>query len=415
MQTISSRLAAAIQGFLVLAAAMAATGTALAFLYRPSRLYAKEIFRPQIGAGPGEGSALWEFAAAAHYWGSAVSIVWAAVLLVWLFLGGLEPPRRAIWLPALAAFLLSLGSQIAGNVLPMDRHDVQTLNVEAAIAGRAPLAGEAVHRFMLAGDRFSDATAQRWHAIALGLGIAFVAACCWLYWTLRRSKPTRAGRADRLLTLIPLALAAGLALALPRATGELFGPEDATAQTAAPSWYVLPLHSLLRAFGSIRPDLGWIGALAMPGLAVVALAFAPVWSRRWAYSARLNATMGACAALALLMGLWGSPPAPLSGPQPVETSVPGSVGSAGPIDSRLAQQGEESFDQNCAGCHGRGGRGAPGAPALNSIHRRIQDPAWYMRFIRDPRSVRAGSTMPAFPGLKDEELRALAEWLRMPK
>ena len=81
--------------------------------------------------------------------------------------------------------------------------------------------------------------------------------------------------------------------------------------------------------------------------------------------------------------------------------------------------GKEIFQRSCARCHrigssegGGGGFGRSRGPDLGTIGR-TRDADWLMAFVRDPKSRKPGSNMPAIPSqrLSDEDLRAVAVYL----
>lgn len=79
-----------------------------------------------------------------------------------------------------------------------------------------------------------------------------------------------------------------------------------------------------------------------------------------------------------------------------------------------------TYDRHCAKCHARAGEpGGPGVggskgPKIGAITNR---PAgWIADYIRDPKSQKPDSKMPAFGGtLTDDEVRELAAWLAAKK
>jgi mono/diheme cytochrome c family protein len=96
------------------------------------------------------------------------------------------------------------------------------------------------------------------------------------------------------------------------------------------------------------------------------------------------------------------------------------VASAG-VSPQFAA-GKSVFDQSCARCHsdGAGGGGAGGrggrsrGPNLSTVGRSSSHTVdWFMKFVRDPHSLKPDARMPAFPAsrIPDTELRALAQYL----
>ncbi|MBP3959299.1 c-type cytochrome [Gemmata sp. G18] len=82
------------------------------------------------------------------------------------------------------------------------------------------------------------------------------------------------------------------------------------------------------------------------------------------------------------------------------------------------------YEQNCAKCHAQAGEpggppsiGASKGPKLSKIGAEPNRSAdWLADYIRDPKSKKADSRMPAFGGtLTEEQIRSLAEYLAAKK
>jgi mono/diheme cytochrome c family protein len=94
--------------------------------------------------------------------------------------------------------------------------------------------------------------------------------------------------------------------------------------------------------------------------------------------------------------------------------IPGQPGP-GEDGSEKVAAGKKVFDaQKCAGCHALGGVGGKKGPDLSHVGK---DPAhtveWIMAYVRNPKSQKQRSRMPAFDESKinEAELRTLAEYL----
>jgi mono/diheme cytochrome c family protein len=82
-----------------------------------------------------------------------------------------------------------------------------------------------------------------------------------------------------------------------------------------------------------------------------------------------------------------------------------------------------TFDRHCASCHARAGepggpsRGGSKGPDLSKVGAAPGHTAeWLADYIRDPKSKRAESKMPAFGSkLTDAQIKELAEWLAAQK
>jgi mono/diheme cytochrome c family protein len=349
--------------------------------------------------------------AGAHYWGSAVLIALSWAVVAGMAIGGLADRQRAgAWYGALLLACSSLLLQLTGNLLPLDRHDVQTAVIEAGIAGRIPLAGDALQSLMFQGEAFGPSTLSAWFfahrwifTISAALGALILLQGNW-------------GRqGTKGLLLAPTAAAVILALLLPGPSGQAAAPADFDRQDAVVSWYVWPLHGMLRAADSLLPGQGWLGSAVLPALFGVFLLAAP-WIGGRSKGALRGGFVAFAALFVLATAFYGGLPAPVSGLQ--EPPAPSSAAGerVEPIDERLASEGRELFHTlPCHGCHGKDGVGSRAAPSLTTIHERHPNAEWYMRFIKNPPSVKPGSPMPPFGSLADDQLARLSEYLRKPK
>jgi len=348
-----------------------------------------------------------------HYWGSAVLLAGSFFLLLALALDGrFDAVRKRIWYGAALVLLTTLGLQITGNLLPMDAHDVQTAGIEADIAARIPGIGPTLSEGILQGPSFGQSALDAWYfAHKWVLTPLLVLGGFLLGGSLEKRKWTPYA------AWLPLGAAVLLALLLPSPHGEAATPLDYGLRTAQPAWYVMPLHAALRAFDTVSAGWGWLGATLIPGLFVLYLAVAPLLAARFKRVGSRLMILAWVAMLGVLVGFFGSEPAPIYGMQTVRSEkMEPNTDPAEPIDKDLAAQGRKLFNSlACKNCHGPDGTDPKGAPRLTGVHERYPNAEWYMRFIRDSKSVRPGSTMPSFPALEDGELRQLAEFLRDPQ
>jgi mono/diheme cytochrome c family protein len=146
---------------------------------------------------------------------------------------------------------------------------------------------------------------------------------------------------------------------------------------------------------------------------VLILLSAPFVSKRFSPKVVQGAFFGILGFFVVAGILFGGGFAPLIGnrdPVAVKAVTPGPTSA---VDQALYAKGRELFKSNgCNDCHGTDGRAGTSGPSLLGIAaRRGTDPAWYMKFIHNPTSVKPNSMMPAFGNLKDDETRAIAEFL----
>ena len=355
------------------------------------------------------GSALGALAAAFHYWASAaLLLVTMALLLEMLCNEGYREPRR--WYGAVACAIVAFSFQMTGNLLPMDRHGVQTAVVEAGIAGGAPVLGRSLSQFMLSGSTFSDSTlALWWSAHAYILPICAVIATLLI---LRRKTAAIWAyiAAPLAVVVVSLLLHAPLGAA---ATNLDFGQYNAQV-----SWYMWPLHAMLSAFGRLSYRLSWVGPIGVPSVITLGLLLLPWLGKRLTPTAVRGVALFAAAAFVVLGAVFGGPVASLTGNRdPAAVTIVSSVRPKS-TDSgviALVAKGRQLFNSvGCTDCHGKDGAKGDSGPDLRQAYRLHPDPAWYVRLIKNPRTVNPSATMQGFPNLPEAQLTALATFLSEP-
>lgn len=354
-----------------------------------------------------------------HYWGSAFFITHSFLhLCLMMFSGRFRSPHHWQWIGAVAIFGCAMLFQITGNLLPFDQHGVQTAAIESGIAAAMP-GGESVASLIMGGEPSMNAnTLPTWYfahriliPIALILGSLGAAASHF-----RRGEGKTYWIPSAILALVPLAVTFWLQRPLGTAATEA----DYNRYNALVSWYTWPMHGSLEAFNRLSPSLGWIGTGVMPALFAGFLMAAPLLSKRLA-NAGVQFIFVAFLAYFVGTGMaFGGSFAPLTGTRdPITASEPILTDDPPPpvlIDEALAEKGRQAFNsEGCNNCHGTDGLKAVGGPKLDQVHKEHSDAEWYIEFIRNPKSKKPSSTMPGFPDLSEDTLRAMAEFLRMPR
>lgn len=344
-----------------------------------------------------------------HYWGSAALIVLGGVLVFGLLLSGqyLRLPRGT-WLGTLALVGASLGMQITGNLLPMDRHDVQTVVVESGIASRIPLLGPTAAAAMLGGNGFGEQTLERWHTMHIALLLPLLLGC----WACLRGfdtpdRPRKSGA-----WLLPTVGVLVIALLVTPPHGPPAELADYASFDARPSWYAWPIHGALQGAERLVVGGGWIGSALLPGALGLLLVCAP-----WIGRKRDRLVRVAASALALVFAIaapvFGGLPAAAWGLQ--DSSATEASVDEEPVDAVLASEGHGIALKHCSPCHGKNLHGSASAPNLAKMYMRGRSQGWYERFLKDPGKVRPGSTMPSMAHLGDDQIVKLAQYLRQPK
>jgi quinol-cytochrome oxidoreductase complex cytochrome b subunit len=403
-------VAALFGGVLLLIGLLAATGWTLHGSYEaggsPTTLNVLAIRdNPSLG-----------FLADLHYWASFTLLITSALLAAtMLWTGAFDKPRRWAYLASIGTFLCAFGLQVTGNLLPMDAHDVQTVVIESSVASQIPLIGPTLKSWILAGDRLTEATVVQWYV--WHRWVLSVAAIVFAVVGLLTSRRLASSPTPRLVIWSPVILAVVLTLCLPAPTGSPASAEDYARYDARPSWYVVPLHGLLRLAQDYTGSP--VGAFLLPMLFLgLAIACAWVGPRTPTWIVRVVFLFG------VALAIFASVPhfavvAPIAGPQvPLGSrgEQTGATSQVRPINPALAATGRSLFNSlACAKCHGADGAKPVSGPDLTSVWRRHPDSEWYLKFIRSPSSVRPNALMPGFRSLTQAQLEQLAEFLRSPR
>jgi mono/diheme cytochrome c family protein len=346
-----------------------------------------------------------------HYWGSAVLIVESLFLLGWmLWTGRYTRPFGPTFHAVLLLLVSSVVFQVTGNLMPLDRHGVETVVVETGITARFPVVGTAVQRILLQGPEVGQATLRLWTLMHIGTGLLVLAALVLGLTGRRRLRADKTNRTILLaITAVPLILAFAVASPLGTAAGEA----DASAFGAKVSWYTWPLHGAMMMFEKLHAGSGWIGAMLVPGVLLLGAFVLPLFGSRVPVAvarAGLGVVTVFFAGAALFFGGSFAPVVGTRDPAPLSSK---SAGAFSPIDKVLAAQGAKLFNSvGCSDCHGNSGDRGGAGPSLKTEGLRHPDRSFYLRYVRKPTSVDPQSTMPAFWNLSDADLSSIAEFLR---
>lgn len=382
------------------------TGLVEAVSYRPN---AKDAYDSIVAMRHGF---LGAHLAALHYWTSAALIVATSLaLLVMLWKGEYADRRR--WYSTLALALISFIGQVSGNLLPMDRHGVQTAVVESGITGSVPGLGQTLRHAILGGNGFGPQTLARWwlgHAWIVP--VVAVSAAALLFPAAWTKRPKSVWGALGAIVVLSLLVAAPL--------GKTSTPDDYTSYNANVSWYTWVFHGLLTSAGKLSTSMGWIGWLGFPLVCLLFLLFIPFLP----IPQKLVRTVaGVALAIALLAGiLFGGPVARLTGNRdPVDTPLAANGSRKPPTDPallKLVADGRGYFNDpnvGCASCHGTDGVNGDSGPNLSKEWKKHADVGWYSKLMRNPRSVSPSATMPAFPNLSQNQVDAIGTYLSEPR
>lgn len=353
-------------------------------------------------------------AQALHYWGSALLIIHGflhVAAMVWR--GRYGKGDGLLFASGIGTFLCAFGFQISGNLLPWDKHGVQTVSVESGIAGRAPFLGSILNKLMLGGTEVAQKTLSLWssvHFFVLPV-VLTVAVAIGL-----REATKATPKNNPLIAIVPVAVLIVLSLLVASPLGTAASASDGSEFGARVSWYTWPLHGAMNAAEKVIPNGGWVGAFVLPGLFVSFLFALPLFPKTFSkpvgrsiFSFFVVVILGSALA-------FGGSFAPLTGSRDPVITATNTTGTVAAIDKALAARGQDSFNRlPCKDCHGKDGRESLGGPILTGEWKKHPDAEFYFRYIPKPTSVQPSSTMPAFPHLKPDQLKELAEFLRIPK
>jgi menaquinol-cytochrome c reductase cytochrome b/c subunit len=233
---------------------------------------------------------------------------------------------------------------------------------------------------------------------------------------------------DTVMSLVVVLVIAALAAIWYYDSGEeagdagILGPryaEEADPATTSfvprPDWYFYFLFYLLRIFK--WPDSVILGTVGIPTICIILLLALPFIDRR--LTRRLSRRPVAIVAALLVIASMG-----------VLTykGATASEASQASGEALLAGNGIQTDDQDviagadivgvagCLTCHTYGNQGAPGpGPNISDVGSLGRGEDYWVRWVRDPQSIKPGTKMPPFDSLTDEQLQQVAAFLEASK
>ncbi len=358
-----------------------------------------------------------------HYFGASAMVLFIGIHISRTFLmAAYKYPREMSWLSGAALLLFTIVMGFTGQLLRWDEVAVWSVYIAAEQAGRVPIIGHAMARFILAGDTVGGATLTRffaYHVFFVPMMIfGFIGIHLSLVLRNGISEPPEAGRPvdpktyrawyedllkreghpfwpnaawrDVVFGVALLAVLVGLAWFV--GAPHLAKPPDPTILIAEPrpDWYLLWYFALL----ALLPHALENYFIVLAPLCFGALLIVPPlffnrgerspWRRPWAI---LLVT-----AIWMTIGtLWlegeKAPWSPDFSAQPLPASVIGAAG--GPV-----YQGAELFSKKgCEYCHEISGYGGHRGPVLTFVGERLSSDQIRIRIVN------GGVNMPAFGGI----------------
>lgn len=431
---------------LILFLLLAVTGVLQLFYYVPTTDHAYEsvmYLRLQVPFG-------W-LIHGLHYWCAQAFVVLVGVHMAQVFIwGAYKDPRQVTWMMGVILLLLVAAFAFTGPLLAWDQLGYWAAEVGTSIVGVVPWLGNFLQRFARGGETMGQQTLSRFFifhvAILPALLLAFIVIHLAAFrqfgsvgpWDEEKRRqvgkfwPDQAYK-DMIVTSFVIIALIGLCV-FRRAP--ITGVADPLGRsiTPKPAWNFLFLYQALKSF---RGPWEVVGTVVVPVVLILLLFFLPLYDRNPERNPRhrLIAMAGGMALVVLILvltvlGQLSQPPAQgaSAGPglaqgtpsrqaaraEPNAAAEPNksAVAPTAKVASARVQKGRELYQsQGCAACHKINGQGGTAGPDLSDEGNKGRSADWLVTQIRNPKAHNAGSTMPAYPSLSQEQVENLVAYL----
>jgi ubiquinol-cytochrome c reductase cytochrome b subunit len=407
------------------------TGIALTSRYVPATAAAYESV--QILSGEFWGGLI----RGMHYWGATALVVFMLLHMLRSFLmGAYKFPREMLWITGVLLFGFVMMMAFTGQLLRWDQDGLWGSVVASQYAARVPLIGDALKRFILAGDAVSGATLGRFyslHVVLLPL-LLFALLGVHMYLVVHhgisgRAKPgtpvdprTYRKEYDRLLEreglpywphamwseiVAAAAMVAGvIVLALLIGARALGDPPDPASVPShpRPDWYLMWYYALL----AIKPrEFEDLVMVYLPIIALVVLVMLPLVRSRGERApsrrplAVASAGLVVFAFVALTITGYREPWVPR-----LETPMLTARELGAGTSAEVLAGARVFHETGCQFCHAVAGTGGRWGPDLTDVRARISEPVLVDRILNGI------GDMPAYRGtLTAEQLEAIVRFL----
>jgi ubiquinol-cytochrome c reductase cytochrome b subunit len=393
------------------------TGILLAFNYAPTPGDSYDSLRYILTAVTG-GSLM----RGLHHWGASMIIVVVVLHMVQVFLyGAYKKPRETTWMIGVVLLLVTLAYGLTGYLMPWDNRAYWGTTVTTQIAAMSPGIGAYLTQLLGAANGVGVVTFARFYAVhVLILPPATILLVTLHVFLVRKHGVTPAIGdelkpkkrffpmqvfKDTVAIFFAFALLFVMAVAVHVPLEHVADPTD-TSYIPRPEWYFLFLFQILKLFSG---PFEVVGAVVLPGLAVLTLILAPFIDR--GQLVKVTRRFVAIAIVLLAAVGWSAlTMAAVKSTPPQEGAVDFSyptewmkltpdqlATSTSPDIPAFVRQGAAVYQaKHCIACHSINGTGGKIGPPLNGLAKR-QTRSWVQDHFADPQKLSPGTIMPPYP------------------